>query len=111
MAKHILACNIDKDLSDSDKNVVDRIADITINKEKFSFICLKILQLSFSEEYPIYDYFVEKMLLYFRDKDDFDDFKKIVKMLKFFDVINKFKIFYKLSNSSMKEIDTYLVSW
>ena len=50
------------------------------------------------------------MLLYFRDKDDFDDFKKIdlKKYSKFFDVINKFKIFYKISNSSMKEIDTYL---
>ena len=44
---------------------------------------------------PIYDYFVEKMLLYFRDKDDFDDFKKIdlKKYSKFIDVINNFKAF------------------
>ena len=112
MANHILACNIDKDLSDSDKNVVDRIADITINKKKkyfFSFAS-KYCNYHFHEEYPIYDYFVEKMLLYFRDKDDFDDFKKIdlKKYSKFIDVINNFKSFYKLSSFSMKEIDTYL---
>ena len=112
MANHILACNIDKDLSDSDKNVVDRIADITINKKKkyfFSFAS-KYCNYHFPEEYPIYDYFVEKMLLYFRDKDDFDDFKKIdlKKYSKFIDVINNFKSFYKLSSFSMKEIDTYL---
>ena len=50
------------------------------------------------------------MILYFKDKDNFDDFKKsdLKKYSKFVDVINKFKSFYELSNFSMKEIDTYL---
>ena len=112
MAKHILDSNIDEDLSNLDKNVVDRIADITINKKDkyfFSFAS-KYCNYHFPNEYPIYDYFVEKMILYFKDKDNFDDFKKsdLKKYSKFVDVINKFKSFYELSNFSMKEIDTYL---
>ncbi|MGI9255756.1 MAG: hypothetical protein ACR2PY_02355 [Salinispira sp.] len=60
------------------------------------------------EVYPIYDGNVDEMLWYF--KNEFYDFKRrhLKDYKKFYEVLKKFKEFYKLEKFSWKEIDRYL---
>ena len=78
VAKHILKLNIDKRLKEGDATLVNDIAKVKINgKDKnFYSFATKYCSHHFPTIYPIYDYYVEKVLLYFRDKDHFLYFKK-----------------------------------
>ena len=62
------------------------------------------------EIYPIYDSYVEKLLLHFKKKDKFSHFKKeeLKKYKKFLEVIQTFKQYYNLDNFSLRQIDIYL---
>lgn len=74
VAKHIQSINnIDNRLSSGDVELVNEIAKITIeNKEKnFYSFATKYCSHHNQNDYPIYDYYVVKMLLHFKKKDHF----------------------------------------
>ena len=61
-------------------------------------------------DFPIYDSYVEKILLYFNKIDKFSSFKRIdlKDYRKFKGILLDFQKYYKLERFSLKEIDRYL---
>jgi hypothetical protein len=78
MAKHIVSLNIDKRLENCDMDLVDDIAFTDYGngktRKEYSF-ATKYCSHHKPIEYPIYDSFVDKILVYFRDKDNFFEFE------------------------------------
>lgn len=112
VAKHILEINIDKRLRRWDTSLVNDIALIKINwKEKnFYSFATKYCSHHFPLEFPIYDNYVEKCLLYFKKKDNFFNFQKtdLKDYSKFKEILIWFKNFYWINWYNLKEIDKYL---
>ena len=112
VSKHILNCSIDQDLNNGCKSLVNKIALITIKGKTRNFYSFASKYCSHHkpEIYPIYDSYVEKMLMYFKKKDKFDSFKKedLKKYERFLEIIHKFKQYYNLGNFSLRQIDIYL---
>lgn len=112
LSKHILSCNIDKCLQNNSKDIVNKIAFVKIKNKKRNFYSFASKYCSHHKpnDYPIYDYFVEKMLMFFKKEDKFYRFKKeeLREYTKFVEIINSFKSFYNLDNFSLREIDIYL---
>lgn len=113
VAKHILELDIDKRLKKGDLTLVNDIANIQVNDQK------RIVFYSFATKYcshhrpliyPIYDSFVEKVLMYFKRKDRFYDFSRsdLKTYAKYRDILNQFRIYYGLKDFNLKEIDKYL---
>ncbi len=112
VAKHILDLNIDEKLQKGDSSVVNEIAKVKINdKEKnFYSFATKYCSHHFPKEFPIYDSFVEKVLLYYKKLDNFMDFTKYdLKDYKLFkNILLQFKKFYDIDEYSLKDIDRFL---
>lgn len=113
VAKHILELDIDKRLKSGDLTLVNEIANIQVNDQK------RIVFYSFATKYcshhrpliyPIYDSFVEKVLMYFKRKDRFYDFSRLdlKTYTKYREILNQFRIYYGLKDFNLKEIDKYL---
>lgn len=112
IAKHIKTLNIDKRLRNFDNTLVDDIANVTIsekNKYFYSF-ATKYCSHHCPTEYPIYDYYVERILMHFKKKDNFYNFKldDLKKYDKFKKILIAFKKYYGIDNYSLKDIDRYL---
>ena len=112
VAKHILKLNIDERLKQGDTKLVNEIAKLNINgkvKNFYSF-ATKYCSHHFPECYPIYDSFVEKVLIYFRKRDNFIPFKNedLKNFTNFKNILLEFKKYYKLDEFSLKDIDRYL---
>ena len=112
VAKHILNLDIDKYLDDNDKSIVNKIALVNVGHKEINFYSFATKYCSHHKPtvYPIFDYYVEKMLCYFRDKDKFTLFnnENLKNYENFIDILNKFKEYYKLKNYNLKDIDKYL---
>ena len=112
VAKHILNLNIDKRLKAGDATLVDEIAHLKINgKDKFFYsFATKYCSHHFPKEFPIYDYYVEKCLLYFKKKDKFAKFKTSdLKNYVFFkEILTKFQKYYNIEEYDLKDVDRYL---
>ena len=113
VAKHIINLDIDKRLKQEDLNLVDDIARIRMGRGKvinFYSFATKCCSHHLPTVYPIYDYYVEKMILYFKKKDKFDSFKKddLRQYPLYRDVLLKFRKFYGLNKFDLKKIDIYL---
>ena len=112
VAKHILELNIDERLKAGDETLVNDIAEIIINNKNKNFYSFasKYCSHHYPTEYPIYDNYVEKVLLYFKKRDKFDDFtKEDLKNYKTFKkILITFKNFYKIDEYDLKEIDKYI---
>ena len=112
VAKHILELNIDERLKAGDEALVNDIAKIIINNKNKNFYSFasKYCSHHYPTEYPIYDNYVEKVLLYFKKRDKFDDFtKEDLKNYKTFKkILITFKNFYKIDEYDLKEIDKYI---
>lgn len=112
VAKHILSCQIDEKLKNNDIGLVNLIAPVTISGKTRNFYSFASKYCSHHkpDTYPIYDSYVEKMLMYFKKTDKFFKFKKAE--LKnygiFLETIKSFKEFYNLNNFSLRQIDIYL---
>ena len=78
VAQHIKDCKIDKKLNAGNQDLVNIIAKVDIKDKKKNFYSFasKYCNHHKSESYPIYDYYVDKMLMHFKKKDQFDTFKK-----------------------------------
>jgi len=112
VAKHILELKIDKYLSNEDKTIVNKIALVNVGTKEINFYSFATKYCSHHKPtiYPIFDYYVEKMLCHFRDKDKFKLFSNedLKEYSKFIEILNEFKIYYKLQEFNLKEIDKYL---
>lgn len=113
VAKHIVDLGIDQRLSSRDFTLVNDIAVVKVNGQKtinFYSFATKYCSHHLPEDYPIYDSFVEKMLMYFKRKDKFFKFKKDA--LKHYptyrEILIRFGHFYKLGAFTLKQIDKYL---
>ena len=112
VAKHILALNIDERLKRGDPTLVDEIAINEIGgktKYFYSFAskyCSHHNQLNF----PIYDSYVHKVLVYFKKVDMFFDFNEsdLKVYPKFKNILIQFRAFYKLEQFNLKELDKFL---
>ena len=78
VSKHILNCKIDQNLKDGCKKLVNKIALVTIKGKTRNFFLFASKYCSHHrpEVYPIYDSYVEKMLMYFKRTDKFASYKK-----------------------------------
>ena len=104
VSKHILDCRIDEDLKNGDIALVGKIAPVSIGgktRNLYSFAS-KYCSHHNPEAYPIYDSYVEKVLMYFKKEDDLKDYGKFIEVMK------RFKKFYDLEDFTIREIDIYL---
>ena len=117
MAKHIKRLEIDKKLKRGNPELVKDIATghgirtSRNNKEiKFYSFATKYCNWHNQEQYAIYDSFVEKILLAYRRKDNFSEFKNadLKKFKRFKSIIDDFVNFYGLNHHNLKEIDKFL---
>lgn len=111
IAKHILELNIDERLKSGDETLVDDIARVTINgKKKFYSFASKYCSHHYPTAFPIYDSYVEKVLMHFQKKDNFSNFKKndLKNYKKFKSVLVDFKKYYDIDQYNLKDIDRYL---
>lgn len=111
VAKNIYNLKIDKRLNDNDPSLVNDIAHVKINGVDKTFYSFASKYCSHhNDEFPIYDYFVDKMLIYFKNKDKFAKFKKddLKDYVKFRNILIEFKKFYDIEEYSLRDIDKYL---
>ncbi len=111
VAKNIYNLKIDKRLNDNDPSLVNDIAHVKINGVDKTFYSFASKYCSHhNDEFPIYDYFVDKMLVYFKNKDKFAKFKKddLKDYVKFKNILIEFKKFYDIEEYSLRDIDKYL---
>jgi len=113
VAKHIVSLDIDRRLNDDDASLVNEIAKIKVNDRKYiNFYSFATKYCSHHKPtvYPIYDSYVEKMLLYFKKVDKFSQFKKedLKNYFKYRNILLEFRTFYGLEKYNLKEIDKYI---
>lgn len=117
MAEHILHLNIDEQLKKGSPYLVNNIATghgIKTKKNNtelnFYSFATKYCNWHNQESYAIYDSFVEKVLLAYKTKDNFSDFKQtdLKDFIKFKKIIIDFKNHYGLTKFNLKEIDKFL---
>ena len=112
VAKRIIELNIDERLNANDMELVNDIATISIKgKQKYFYsFATKYCSHHKPNDYPIYDYFVGKMMIYFNEIDKYSDFKKadLRNYVTFKKTLLDFKEYYELNRFTLKEIDLYL---
>lgn len=113
VAKHIVALNIDDYLAKDDLEIVNKIGNVRMNDHKsinFYSFATKYCSHHKPTIYPIYDSYVEKILLYFKKRDHFHNFSKQDLRLytKFRDILMRFREYYGLQQFNLKQIDQYL---
>lgn len=113
VAKHIVSLKIDNCLEKDDLDVVNKIAEVKMNGGKikhFYSFATKYCSHHKPTIYPIYDSYVEKMLLHFKKKDKFSDFSKddLRNYPSYRRVLMDFRKFYHLESFDLKRIDQYL---
>ena len=110
IAKHILQLNIDERLKNGDLTLIEDIADRNvIGRRKYSFAS-KYCSHHNPDQFPIYDNYVNKVLMHFKRVDKFAKFTNddLQDYVKFKAILEEFKVFYSLEQYSLKELDKYL---
>lgn len=113
IAKHIKSLNIDEYLEKNDLSIVNKISKVKMNGGKnrnFYSFASKYCSHHRPGAYPIYDSFVDKVLVHFRKQDNFYDFRNddLKNYQSFTDIITAFRSFYDLDEFDVKDIDRYL---
>jgi hypothetical protein len=112
MAKHIIDMQIDERLQSDDLTLVNELALITLKKKQKNFYSFASKYCSHHNPtaFPIYDSFVEKMLVRRAKAECFFEFKKaeLKKYERFVQIIKAFQQFYGLENFLLREIDIFL---
>jgi hypothetical protein len=117
LAKHILQLNIDEGLEKTDPTIVNKIAvghGITkpngLGDRCFYSFATKYCNWHKKEAYPIYDSFVDKILIAYRNRDNFSTFTNndLKDFTHFKEIITDFRMHYNLTKHSLKEIDKFL---
>ncbi len=112
IAKHILSLDIDKRLEMGDVTLVDDIKRVNIGGKVINFYSFATKYCSHHKplDYPIYDSYVDEVLRYFRDKDEFYSFKNndLKEFSKFKEILINFRSYYNLEKYTLKELDQYI---
>ena len=117
VSKHIMSLDIDGRLDQGDISLVTDIASghgvrgSKSGKEKYFYsFATKYCSHHRPDLFPIYDSYVEKLLLHLRDKDRFAVFDQaeLRNSPRFKDIILALRDFYSLREFTLKEIDRYL---
>jgi len=116
LAVHIQKKHIDKYLFNADTKAINLISSghkiINKNGKEINFYSFasKYCNWHNKEDYPIYDRFVSKVLIAYRNNDKFSNFfnNDLKDYNKFKKVLSDFKQEYNISRYSFKEIDKYL---
>ena len=114
VAKHIVGLNMDDRLAAGDERLVDDMKGIAYegkisHRDHYSFAS-KYCSFHNPEAFPIYDSYVEKVLLHYRDANRFCDFKQeeLKDYPTFKRVIAAFQRHFGLEGYTVKQIDQYL---
>lgn len=110
MAKHIISIDIDDRLRNGDVTLVQDIQKVSgTNRNHYSF-ATKYCSHHQPLDYPIYDSYVDKVLCYYRKRDDFFDFtdSDLKNFKRFKTILLAFRSFYELETYNLKEIDKYI---
>jgi hypothetical protein len=114
VARHILSLNIDSGLENGDLSLVEKIAKVKVGEKKKEYYFYSFASKYCSHhqplKYAIYDSYVEKVLIYFRKRDHFCDFKdsNLKTYREYLRIIQTFQSFYGLDKYNLKQIDQYL---
>ena len=113
VAQHYLKHNIDQRLETGDLTLVEELTTIPINGKvhRFYSFATKYCSHHRPDIYPIYDSYVHKLLMYFREKgyvkfktgNDLKDYQKYTDIIKSLKKKDK-----QLDKFTVKEIDKYL---
>lgn len=113
VAKHIISLNIDDNLANDDMEIVNKIAEVEMKGGKiknFYSFATKYCSHHKPLVYPIYDSYVDKILIEFREKNKFSNFSR--QDLRTYPLFKKilidFRVFYGLERFNLKQIDQYL---
>lgn len=112
VAKHIRELIIESRLKAGDLSLVNEMALVTIRDKKRNFYSFasKYCSHHFPDSYPIYDSYVEKMLLHYARTDRFSSFRKddLKQYESFVRIIREFQTYYRLHQFSLRQIDIFL---
>lgn len=113
VAKHILNLDIDERLQEGDLTIVNDISTVTMEngtKKNFYSFATKYCSHHQPDKYAIYDSYVEKVLLYFRNVDYFSVFHdtELKSYEEFNRVLRDFQRYYHLETYTLKQLDRYL---
>lgn len=112
VAKHIKELNIDERLANKDETLVNELAKVKINDKEKNFYSFATKYCSHHDpiNYPIYDSYVEKILMHFKKIDNFSNFKRddLKEYPKFKQILIEFKKYYDIDDYNLKDIDKYL---
>jgi hypothetical protein len=113
VSKHISSLDVDERLKSGDLTLVNDMAEVEVSKDKtinFYSFATKYCSHHRPLIYPIYDSYVEKVLMHFKRKDKFFNFlKKDLKTYpKYREILVEFKNYYDLKDYNLKQIDKYL---
>lgn len=113
VAKHIVSLKIDNDIKINDLEIVNKIAKVKMSGDKeinFYSFATKYCSHHKPTVYPIYDSYVDKILMYFKKEDNFTDFsrKDLRLYTKFRKILLEFREYYNLEQFDLKQIDQYL---
>lgn len=112
VAKHIQKLNIDERLKNGDVTLVNEVMQVSIDGKLKNFYSFASKYCSHHNplDFPIYDSYVEKVLIYFRNTDNFTRFStaELKDYKRFKDILLSFRDYYGLGNYNLKLIDKYL---
>jgi hypothetical protein len=110
MARHIFSLNVDQHLIAKSTDIVDLIAAASFAPCRFYSFATKYCSWHDQENYPIYDSFVEKVLLAYRSQDDFHVFDRpdLRRYGAYKKILEAFRQAYELQAYSFKELDKFL---
>lgn len=101
VAKHIIETDVDKRIIEKDLTLVNDLAIVKVTEDKtknFYSFATKYCSHHKPETFPIFDSYVEKILLHFRDVDKFYSFEKtdLKNYVSFKETLLNFQQFYSL---------------
>lgn len=112
MAKHILSLDVDERLRGGDPNLVNEIARVKISEKSKNFYSFATKYCSHHRpnDYPIYDYYVERVLVRFKKNDNFYQFTNVDlrDYVKFKEIILVLSELYNLQRFNLKQVDQYI---
>jgi len=112
VAKHILNQDFDTRLAADDYELVNEVARISLKgKSKYFYsFASKYCSHHKPRNYPIFDSFIEKMMLHYKKTDGFTVFlnSDLKDYPQFISIIESFRQFYNLQTFSLKQIDVFL---
>lgn len=113
VAKNTLSLNIDERLKLGDDTLVNEIALVEYNDgkvENFYSFATKYCSHHYPNEYPIFDSYVEKVIMHFKRKDKFSKFtsKDLREYPRFKEIVEEFRWYYNLEQFGLKDIDRYI---